>query len=177
VSSSEDLVRTLIAQGIRDERMLDAVRAIRREAFVPPASRRRAYEDAPLPIPHGQVTTQPSLSARMIEGLALTGEERVLEIGTGHGFQTALLATLARDVWSVERWQDLADTARANLRRHGPNNVSVVVGDGTLGLPGRRPSTRFWCPQHSRASRARSPPSSSRADGLCSRSAPAGART
>ena len=139
MSSNEDLVRTLIAQGIRDERVLDAVRAIRREAFVPPASRRRAYEDAPLPIPHGQVTTQPSLSARMIEGLALSGEERVLEIGTGHGFQTALLATLARDVWSVERWKDLADTARANLRRRGLNNVSVVVGDGTLGLPGEAP--------------------------------------
>jgi protein-L-isoaspartate(D-aspartate) O-methyltransferase len=139
VSSREDLVRTLIAQGIRDERVLDAVRAIRREAFVPPASRRCAYADVPLPIPHGQVTTQPSLSARMIEGLALAGEERVLEIGTGHGFQTALLATLAREVWSVERWQDLADTARANLRRRGLDNVSVVVGDGTLGLPEAAP--------------------------------------
>ena len=139
MASNEDLVRTLIAQGIRDERVIAAVRAIRREEFVSPASRHRAYEDAPLPIPHDQVTTQPSLSARMIEALALTGTERVLEIGTGHGFQTALLATLTRDVWSVERWPDLAGTARANLERRGLGNARVVVGDGTLGLPEQAP--------------------------------------
>jgi protein-L-isoaspartate(D-aspartate) O-methyltransferase len=139
VASNEDLVRTLVARGIRDERVLAAVRAIRREEFVPAASGRLAYEDEPLPIPHGQVTTQPSLSARMIEALALTGEERVLEIGTGHGFQTALLATLARAVWSVERWDDLASAARANLERRGLGNVTVVVGDGTLGLPEQAP--------------------------------------
>jgi protein-L-isoaspartate(D-aspartate) O-methyltransferase len=135
VASNAGLVRTLTASGIRDERVLAAVRAIPREQFVAPASRGRAYEDAPLPIPHGQVTTQPSLSARMIEALALTGDERVLEIGTGHGFQTALLASLAHEVWSVERWRDLADAARANLERCGLDNVRVVVGDGTLGLP------------------------------------------
>jgi protein-L-isoaspartate(D-aspartate) O-methyltransferase len=139
VASNEDLIRTLVAQGIRDERVLAAVRAIPRARFVPAASRRHAYDDVPLPIPHGQVTTQPSLSARMIEALALTGDERVLEIGTGHGFQTALLACLAREVCSVERWHDLADTARENLERRGVDNVHVVVGDGTLGLAEQAP--------------------------------------
>jgi protein-L-isoaspartate(D-aspartate) O-methyltransferase len=93
--------------------------------------------DVPIRIPHGQVTTQPSLSARMIESLALTGSERVLEIGTGYGFQTALLARLATFVWSVERFADLAATASRNLA--GITNVEVVVGDGSLGLPEHAP--------------------------------------
>jgi protein-L-isoaspartate(D-aspartate) O-methyltransferase len=93
--------------------------------------------DVPIPIPHGQVTTQPSLSARMIEALGLTGSERVLEIGTGYGFQTALLAHLATFVWSVERLADLAKTARRNLEVVA--NVEVVVGDGSLGLPEHAP--------------------------------------
>jgi protein-L-isoaspartate(D-aspartate) O-methyltransferase len=88
----------------------------------------------PLPIPHGQVTTQPSLVARMLEGLKLRGSARVLEIGTGLGFQTALLATLAGEVWSVERWDDMADTARANLAAAGIANAHVVEGDGSRGL-------------------------------------------
>ncbi len=100
---------------------------------------RRAYVDEPLPIPHGQVTTQPSLIAKMVEALGLSGDERVLEVGTGHGFQTALLAELAREVWSVERWPDLAETARANLKRYGSSGVAVVVGDGSLGLPEHAP--------------------------------------
>jgi protein-L-isoaspartate(D-aspartate) O-methyltransferase len=139
VATNEDLVRALTARGIRDERVLAAVRSVEREHFVPPASRPHAYSDIPLPIPHGQVTTQPSLSARMIEALALDGHGRVLEIGTGHGFQTALLAAVAGEVWSVERWPDLARTARANLQRRGVANVRVVVGDGTLGLPNAAP--------------------------------------
>jgi protein-L-isoaspartate(D-aspartate) O-methyltransferase len=85
------------------------------------------------------VTTQPSLIARMVEALELAGEERVLEVGTGHGFQTALLAELAGAVFSVERWADVAETARANLLRHGASRVEVVVGDGTLGLPAHAP--------------------------------------
>jgi protein-L-isoaspartate(D-aspartate) O-methyltransferase len=139
VASSEDLARALAAEGVSDERVLDAVRAVPRHEFVPAESRGRAYHDVPLPIPHGQVTTQPSLSARMLAALALTGNERVLEIGTGHGFQTALLARLAREVWSVERWPDLAATARANLERRGIDNAHVVVGDGTLGLSDQGP--------------------------------------
>jgi protein-L-isoaspartate(D-aspartate) O-methyltransferase len=133
------LVERLIAAGIRDDRLLDAVAAIPRAEFVPAASRDRAAEDVPLPIPHGQVTTQPSLSARMIQALALTGVERVLEVGSGHGFQTALLATLAREVWSVERFADLAETARENLRRRAIGNAGVVVADGTRGLPDQAP--------------------------------------
>ena len=133
------LVERLKAAGIRDDRLLDAIAAIPRAEFVPAESRERADEDAPLPIPHGQVTTQPSLSARMIEALALTGDERVLEIGTGHGFQTALLATLAREVWSIERFPHLAETAGENLRRRAIGNAAVVVADGTRGLPDHAP--------------------------------------
>jgi protein-L-isoaspartate(D-aspartate) O-methyltransferase len=118
---------------VGDERVLEAYRRVPRAGFVPPDLVARAYVDEPLPIPHGQVTTQPSLIAKMIEALELRGAEKVLEVGTGHGFQTALLAELAGVVWSIERWPDLADTARSNLRRHGALDVEVVVGDGTLG--------------------------------------------
>jgi protein-L-isoaspartate(D-aspartate) O-methyltransferase len=118
---------------VSDERVREAYRRVPRAGFVPPELVARAYVDEPLPIPHGQVTTQPSLIAKMIEALELRGDERVLEVGTGHGFQTALLAELAGVVWSIERWPDLADTARSNLRRHGALDVEVVVGDGTLG--------------------------------------------
>lgn len=119
--------------------MLDAFRTVPRDRFVALDARRRAYEDVPLPIPHDQVTTQPSLIARMIEALALLGGERVLEIGAGYGFQTALLGVLAGEVWSVERWADIAETARANLERFGVVNARVVVGDGSLGLAERAP--------------------------------------
>jgi protein-L-isoaspartate(D-aspartate) O-methyltransferase len=125
--------------GVRDERLLAAIREIPRADFVPPALAEGAYEDRPLPIAHGQVTTQPSLVARMVEALGLRGEERVLEIGTGFGWQSALLARLARFVWSVERWADLADEARARLERAGAENVEVVAGDGSAGLPAHAP--------------------------------------
>jgi protein-L-isoaspartate(D-aspartate) O-methyltransferase len=129
----------LVSGGIRDERLLGAFREIPRAEFVPPDLARRAYEDSPLPIPHGQVTTQPSLVAKMIESLALRGPERVLEVGTGYGFQTALLARLGAAVWSIERWPDLAETARRNLARLGIANAEVVVGDGTEGLSEHAP--------------------------------------
>jgi protein-L-isoaspartate(D-aspartate) O-methyltransferase len=135
VPSQEDLVRTLVARGIRDQRVLHAIRIVPREAFVPTDSAGLAYQDVPVPIPRGQVTTQPSLTAKMLEALRLGGDERVLEIGAGYGFQTALLAVLAREVWSVERWPDLAEVARSNLRRCGFHDAHVVVGDGTRGLP------------------------------------------
>jgi protein-L-isoaspartate(D-aspartate) O-methyltransferase len=135
----DDLVRAVAAAGVRDERILQAMRDVPRAGFVPPEFASRAYRDAPVPIPHGQVTTQPSLIAQMIAALNLTGDEQVLEIGTGYGYQTALLARLARFVWSVERWPDLAETARANLARQGVTNVEVVAGDGTLGLPDHAP--------------------------------------
>jgi protein-L-isoaspartate(D-aspartate) O-methyltransferase len=138
-SSHADLLAALQFEGIREPRLLDAVRAVPRGEFVPPGLVERAYLDTPLPIPHEQVTTQPSLVARMVEALALTGEERVLEIGTGYGWQTALLARLAREVWTVERWPDLAETARENLARLGTENATVVVGDGTEGLVAHAP--------------------------------------
>jgi protein-L-isoaspartate(D-aspartate) O-methyltransferase len=132
--SAEDLRATVQAAGIRDLRVLEAFRAIPRDRFVPAEWSARVYEDVPLPIPHGQVTTQPSLIARMLEALQLRGSERVLEVGTGYGFQTALLAALAREVWSIERFSDVARTARENLERCGIDNVHVVTGDGSLGL-------------------------------------------
>jgi protein-L-isoaspartate(D-aspartate) O-methyltransferase len=134
-----DLVEVLRAEGIADERVLAAFAAVPRAGFVPADLRARAYVDEPLPIPHDQVTTQPSLVGRMVEALALTGSERVLEIGTGYGFQTAVLARLAGFICSVERWDDLARTARESLRAHGVQNVEVVVGDGSEGLAERAP--------------------------------------
>jgi protein-L-isoaspartate(D-aspartate) O-methyltransferase len=125
------------AAGVLDERVLDAIAALPRANFVPPEHADLADLDTPIPIPHGQVTTQPSLVARMVEALGLQCDEQVLEIGTGYGWQTALLARLAREVFSVERFGDIAETARANLT--GYENVHVVVGDGSLGLPERAP--------------------------------------
>lgn len=138
VAATDHLTTAIRAAGVRDPRVLEAFRAIPREGFVPPQLARRAYEDVPLPIPHSQVTTQPSLIAKMIEALNLRGHERVLEIGTGYGFQTALLALLAREVWSVERFGDIAETARKNLRSHGIDNAHIVTEDGSRGLSGRR---------------------------------------
>ena len=138
-SSPEELADAVEAQGIRDPRLLNAIRAVPRAEFVPPGLAGRAYVDEPLPIAHDQVTTQPSLVARMVEALALSGPERVLEIGTGFGWQTALLARLAAEVWSVERWPDLAEEARVRLERIGAANVAVVVGDGSEGLPEQAP--------------------------------------
>ncbi len=135
----EDLVREIVATGTRDPQLLEALREVPRAAFVPPGLADHAYLDRPLPIPHGQVTTQPSLVAKMVEALGLTGPERVLEVGTGYGFQTALLAHLSRSVWSIERWPDVAETAGKNLARHGVRNVEVVAGDGTRGLPEHAP--------------------------------------
>ena len=135
----ELLASKIVAAGVRDPRLLDALGEVPRAGFVPPDLVEQAYLDRPLPIPHGQVTTQPSLSAKMIEALGLTGSERVLEVGTGYGFQTALLARLSNSVWSIERFPDVAETAKNNLARHGVENVEVVAGDGTKGFPEHAP--------------------------------------
>jgi protein-L-isoaspartate(D-aspartate) O-methyltransferase len=137
--SPDGLVRALREAGIGDERLLSAVRATPRASYVPPDLAQYAYRDAPVPIGHGQVTTQPSLSARMIEGLALGGDEHVLEVGTGLGFQTALLARLAADVVTIEVWEDVVDQARENLARQGVANVELRAGDGSQGVPDRAP--------------------------------------
>ena len=139
MKSQEDLVREIAAEGVLDPHVLRALRKVPRAGFVPSNLVEWAYLDRPLPIPHGQVTTQPSLVARMIEALALEGSECVLEIGAGYGFQTALLAYLSDFVWGVERWPDIADISRENLSHHGVTNVEVVAGDGTEGLPEHAP--------------------------------------
>lgn len=135
MSTPHELANEVQARGVRDERVLAAIRAVPRADFVPQDRAARAYVDEPVPIGHGQVTTQPSLSARMIEGLRLTGDEHVLEVGTGLGFQTALLARLADDVVSIERWPDMVEQARRNLAGRAIRNVRLLVGDGSLGAP------------------------------------------
>ncbi|MEW6582068.1 MAG: protein-L-isoaspartate(D-aspartate) O-methyltransferase [Actinomycetota bacterium] len=134
-----DLVAAARAAGVRDPRVLAALGRVPRDAFVPRGVAHHAYADVPIPIPGGQVTSQPSLIAAMIEALDLHGTETVLEVGTGHGFQTALLASLAAEVWSVERLPTLAAAARANLAARGVTNAHVVVGDGTEGLAAHAP--------------------------------------
>jgi protein-L-isoaspartate(D-aspartate) O-methyltransferase len=115
------------------------MRATPRARFVPVDQAAAAYDDKPIPLGHEQVTTQPSLSARMIESLDLAGDEHVLEIGTGLGFQTALLARLSADVVSIELWPDLVRQARRNLARQGVDNVELFTGDGSCGMPDRAP--------------------------------------
>ncbi|HET9387679.1 MAG TPA: protein-L-isoaspartate(D-aspartate) O-methyltransferase [Gemmatimonadales bacterium] len=127
------LVDQLRAQGIRDLSVLRAFADTPRHLFVPEAVRHRAYEDAALPIGTGQTISQPFTQARYLEALGLKGTEKVLEIGTGSGYQTALLAALASQVFSIERVRSLAESAQAALRAAGVSNVSLLVGDGTLG--------------------------------------------
>jgi protein-L-isoaspartate(D-aspartate) O-methyltransferase len=127
------------ASGVDDERVLEAIRSTPREAFVPDRYAGMAYADWPIPISHGQVTSQPSLIAAMVDALSLTGTEKVLEVGTGYGYQTALLARLAAQVISIEVWQDMTDQARRNLAGQGIGNVLVITGDGGQGAPGHAP--------------------------------------
>jgi protein-L-isoaspartate(D-aspartate) O-methyltransferase len=127
------LVETLRRKGIRDLAVLRAIREVPRHWFVPESVRHRAYDDAALPIGSGQTISQPWVQARYLELLGLSGRERVLEIGTGSGYQTALLALLCDAVFSVERIPRLAQAARAVLESSGIRNVTVLVGDGTLG--------------------------------------------
>jgi protein-L-isoaspartate(D-aspartate) O-methyltransferase len=119
--------------------VLAALAELPRAVFVPDQLAASAYLDEPVQISHKQVTTQPSLVAKMVEALALQGEEKVLEIGTGYGYLTALLAMLARRVWSIELWHDMTDAARAALREVGIGNARLLVGDGTRGLPDQAP--------------------------------------
>jgi len=127
------LVETLQSKGIRDLAVLRAIEMTPRHAFVPTGLKHRAYEDAPLPIGNGQTISQPWVHARYLELLKLTGKERVLEIGTGSGYQTVLLAHLASQVFSIERIPALLQQARENIQRAGVSNVSLLLGDGTIG--------------------------------------------
>ena len=133
----------LVARGIRDPRVLDAMRRVPRQLFVPEVSQPLAYADRALPIGGGQTISQPYMVAAMTEALLLEGGERVLEIGTGSGYQAAILAELAAEVVSVERRPELADAARSTLPLLGYHNVEIVVGDGTLGLADRAPFDRI----------------------------------
>jgi protein-L-isoaspartate(D-aspartate) O-methyltransferase len=124
---------------VQDQRLLALVARVPRAAFVAPELADEAYLDRPMMIGHRQTTSQPSLIALMVQALALGGEERVLEVGTGSGYQTALLAGLAREVWSIELWPDMVRSAQRVLAAQGITNAHLLVGDGTLGLPGHAP--------------------------------------
>jgi protein-L-isoaspartate(D-aspartate) O-methyltransferase len=127
------LVETLRERGIRDLAVLRAFDMTPRHAFVPTGVRHRAYEDAPLPIGSGQTISQPSIHARYLELLELKGSERVLEIGTGSGYQTVLLSHLVAQVFTIERIAALYTMARDAISRAGAKNVSMLLGDGTVG--------------------------------------------
>ncbi len=127
------LVELLQSQGVRDLSVLHAIAEVPRHLFVPTGVRHRAYDDSALPIGNGQTISQPSIHARYLELLRLRGTERVLEVGTGSGYQTALLSRLASQVFSIERIAPLLDKAREVLGQMALNNVSFMLGDGTLG--------------------------------------------
>jgi protein-L-isoaspartate(D-aspartate) O-methyltransferase len=131
--------RQLRSRGIHDERVLAAMERVPRELFVPAKLRKLAYADEALPLPAGQTVSQPYVVAFICQGLALGGDERVLDVGTGSGYQAAVLAELAGEVHSIERIPSLAEGARTALATAGYERVTVHVGDGTLGLPEHAP--------------------------------------
>ena len=137
-ASAESLIGKLRPY-IADDRVLEAVAAVPRHLFVPDALSRFAWENTALPIGAGQTISQPIVVARMCEVLELSGDEQVLDVGTGSGYHAAVLAHLARAVWSIERKAKLAEQARHNLAAAGIENVHVVVGDGSRGLPEQAP--------------------------------------
>ncbi|MCY2931749.1 MAG: protein-L-isoaspartate(D-aspartate) O-methyltransferase [Planctomycetota bacterium] len=135
----------LRGRGIRDGRLLAAFYDVPREAFVPPERQHEAYEDHPLPIGEGQTVSQPYIVAMTLEALALKGPERVLDVGAGSGYQTALLARLAREVYAIERIEALSVRAGDILARLGVTNVRWRTGDGTLGWPEAAPFEAICC--------------------------------
>lgn len=133
------LVETIRSKGISDLSVLRAFEMTPRHQFVPTGLWHKAYEDGPLPIGSGQTISQPSIHAKYLELLRLTGGERVLEIGTGSGYQTVLLAHLVEQVFSIERIAPLLEQARINIQNAGVRNVSVLLGDGTVGWRAHAP--------------------------------------
>src|SRR5919109_3500446 len=131
--------RQLRRRGIEDDRVLAAMTEVPRERFVPEDLRRDAYRDGALRIGEGQTISQPWIVACMASLLELRGDERVLEVGTGSGYAAAVLSRLCREVVTIERFESLAETARATLRTLGYDNVEVRVGDGAKGVPERAP--------------------------------------
>ncbi len=137
------VARQIVARGVRDPRVVEAMIQVRRHLFVPGNNRDRAYEDRALPIANAQTISQPYIVATMTELLAPEAHHRVLEIGTGSGYQTAILSRLSARVDSVERHAELAEAARRLLTELGITNVSVHVGDGSEGLPAHAPFDRI----------------------------------
>ncbi|HEX2427103.1 MAG TPA: protein-L-isoaspartate(D-aspartate) O-methyltransferase [Gaiellaceae bacterium] len=139
VARAQMVERQLRRRGISDERVLAAMGRVPRELFLPENMRRYAYDDSALPIGHRQTISQPFVVATICSLLALEGDERVLDVGTGSGYQAAVLAELAADVVTIERIPALADAARSRLAEAGYGDVEVRVGDGSTGVPERAP--------------------------------------
>jgi len=133
------LVTHIASKGITDASVLEAIRRVPRHEFVPPSMKNRAYKDIPLPIGHAQTISQPSLVALMTQLLKLTNEKTVLEIGTGSGYQAAILSLLSKHVHTIERIPSLAKKAAKTLRRMGYTNIDVITANGTIGLPDHAP--------------------------------------
>ncbi len=128
-----------LREAISDERVLDAIRTVPRDAFVPRGLRGRAWENVALPIGEGQTISQPLVVARMAELLRVQPGDRVLDVGTGSGYHAAVLARVAAHVWTIERHRALSEQAATHLRRAGVENVTLLVGDGSRGLPDEAP--------------------------------------
>ncbi len=136
----QNMVETqLMRRGITNKKVLDAFYKVPRHLFVSPEQRFKAYEDFPLPIDHNQTISQPYMVALMTEALDLIGDEKVLEIGTGSGYQTAILAEIVEHVYTIERFEKLSQDADKVLKEPGYNNISIKVGDGTKGWPEKAP--------------------------------------
>jgi protein-L-isoaspartate(D-aspartate) O-methyltransferase len=143
IQRTQMVERQIRSRGISDQRLLAAMEKVPRHRFVPESEQSMAYDDMPAPIGAGQTISQPYMVALMTELLRLEGPERVLEIGTGSGYQAAILAELAAEVCSVERFESLAGRAGALLTDLGYHNVNVIVGDGTMGYPEAAPYDRI----------------------------------
>lgn len=134
------MVKTQIeARGVKDERVLEAMRKVPRHIFVPPSHQDQAYDDHPLPIGQGQTISQPYIVAVMSEAMELKGEEKVLEVGTGSGYQAAVLSHLCKEVHTIEIVTELAERSKKILKDHGYDNVTVYAGDGYAGIPDEAP--------------------------------------
>jgi len=133
----------IIARGIKDKKLIEAMYKIERHRFIPEKFRDSAYGDFPVPIGEGQTISQPYMVALMTECLSLKGKEKVLEIGTGSGYQTAILAELAKEVYSIERIESLKIDAEKILNELGYTNIKIRLGDGTLGWPEEAPFDRI----------------------------------
>jgi protein-L-isoaspartate(D-aspartate) O-methyltransferase len=139
VATPAERLARLLSQAVADQRVLDAIRSVPRDLFVPEGLRDEAWDNVPLPIGAGQTISQPLVVARMCELLELTPSDRVLDVGTGSGYHAALLTKLSRWVWSIEVHEQLSRQARANLAAAGIKNVTLVVGDGSRGLSEHAP--------------------------------------